>query len=277
MPLRSRYTAVLCVALSALAGAAQAVEFDEKLKAPQAKSAAEIRNLAENYSATFARLEAASPMESVTNKTLFFDYFDLKWQVQQALDEKRPLGDLSAVGLEMRDDGRILIDLNEHPQWDPFPRKLASLLPAWNLETLAPLLINRGFRERDVAALGNYIATHDLKAAAYAKTLPMAIGFSKLVKKYDKLKVPISNGLVFSFLYQRSKVEALAQIEWAQGLLGVLDAQRIRVLHSYLSELKGQSLWAPDDVETGIPALLALMRLPDYEQRATAEAKGATP
>jgi hypothetical protein len=277
MHLRSRYTAILCVALSALAGAAQAVEFDEKLKAPQARSAAEIRNLAESYSATFARLEAASPMESVINKTLFFDYFDLKWQVQQALDEKRPLGDLSAVGLEIRDDGRILIDLNEHPQWDPFPRKLASLLPAWNLETLAPLLINRGFRERDVAALGNYIVSHDLKAAGYAKTLPMAISFSKLVKKYDKLRVPVSNGLVFSFLYQRSKAEALAQIEWAQGLLGVLDAQRIRVLHSYLSELKGQSLWAPDDVEKGIPALLALMRLPDYEQRATAEAKGATP
>jgi hypothetical protein len=151
------------------------------------------------------------------------------------------------------------------------------LLPTMNLEGLGPLLMNRGFRESDVAALGNYIATHDLKAAAYAKTLPMAISFSKLVKKYDKLKIPVSNRLVFSFLYQRSKAEALTQLEWAQGLLGVLDAQRVRVLHSYLSELKGQSLWAPDDVETGVPALLALMRLPDYEQRATAEARGATP
>jgi hypothetical protein len=277
MHLRSRYTAVLCLALSALAGSVQAVEFDEKLKAPKAKSAAEIGNLAQSYSATFARLEAASPTESVTNKTLFLDYFDLKWQVQQALDEKRPLGNLSAAGLETRDDGSIHIDLSEHPQWDPFPRKLASLLPTMNLEGVGPLLINRGFRESDVAALGNYIATHDLKAASYAKTLPIAISFSKLVKKYDKLKIPVSNQLVFSFIYQRSKAEALAQLEWAQGLLGVLDAQRVRVLHSYLSELKGESLWAPDDIERGIPGLLALMRLPDYEQRATAEARGVAP
>jgi hypothetical protein len=277
MHVRSRYTAVLCLALSALAGGAQAVGFDEKLKAPQAKTAAEIGNLAESYSATFARLEAASPAESVTHKTLFLDHFELKWQVQQALDAKRSLGDLSAVGLETRDDGSIHIDLSEHPQWDPFPRKLASLLPTMNLEGLGPLLVNRGFRDSDVAALGNYIATHDLKAATYAKTLPVAVSFSRLVKKYDKLKVPVSNRLVLSYIYQRSRAEALAQLEWAQGLLGVLDAQRVRVLHSYLSELQGESLWAPDDIEAGISGLLTLMRLPDYEQRATAEARGVTP
>jgi hypothetical protein len=277
MHVRSRYTAVLCLAMSAFAGGAQAAEFDEKLKSPQAKSAAEIKTLAENYSATFARLEAASPSETVTDKTLFLDHFDLRWQVQLAIDEKRPLGDLSAAGLERHDDGSIRIDLAEHPQWDPFPRKIASLLPTMNLENVGPLLVNRGFRESDVTALGNYIATHDLKAATYSKTLPIAVSFSRLVKKLDKLRVPVSNRLVFSYLYQRNKAEALAQLEWAQGLLGVLDAQRVRVLHSYLSELKGVSMWAPDDIESGIAGLLALVRLPDYEQRAAAEAKGVKP
>jgi hypothetical protein len=277
MHVRSRYTAVLCLALSAFAVGAQAVEFDEKLKAAQAKSAAEIKTLAENYSAAFARLEAASPAASVTDKTLFLDHFDLRWQVQLAIDEQRPLEDLSAAGLEKHEDGSIRIDLAEHPQWDPFPRKLASLLPTLNLEVAGPLLVNRGFRESDVAALGNYIATHDLKAATYSKTLPIAVSFSRLVKKLDKLKVPVSNRLVLSYLYQRNKAEALAQLEWAQGLLGVLDAQRVRVLHSYLSELRGVSMWARDDIEKGAAELLTLMRQPDYEQRAAAEAKGVTP
>jgi hypothetical protein len=276
MPLRSRYTAVLCVALSALAGAAQAVEFDEKLKAPQAKSAAEIRNLAENYSATFVRLEAASPEELVTSKTLFLDHFDLRWQVQMALDEKQPLGDLSGTGLE-KSDGNIRINFVEHPQWDPLPRKMALMLPGMNLENLGPLLVNRGFRESDVTALGAYLATHDPKVAGYSKTLPIAISFSRLVKKMDKLKVPISKRLVLSYIYQRNKAEDLAQFEWAQGLLAVLDAQRGRVLLSYLSELRGVGVWGPDDVDAGIAGLLTLMRLPDYEQRATAEAKGIAP
>jgi hypothetical protein len=262
--------------LSALAGIAQAVEFDERLKAPQAKSAAEVKTLAKNYSATFARLEAASPMELVTSKTLFLDHFDLKWQVQMALDEKQPLGDLTGTGLE-EEDGNIRINFTEHPQWDPLPRKLALMLPAMNLENLGPLLVNRGFRESDVTALGNYLSTHNPKTAGYSKTLPIAISFSKLVKKLDKLKMPVSKRLVLSYIYQRNKAEELAHLEWAQGLLGVLDAQRGRILLSYLSELRGVGVWGPDNVEAGIADLLNLMRLPDYEQRATAEARGITP
>jgi hypothetical protein len=276
MYVRSRYTAILCLALSAFAGGARAVEFDEKLKAPQAKTAAEVRTLAESYSATFARLEAVSPAELVTNKPLFLDHFDLKWQVQMALDEKRPLEDLSAMGLQAK-DGRLHINYAEHPQWDPLPRKLALMLPNMNLENLGPLLVNRGFRESDVTALGDYLATHDPKLAGYSKTLPIAISFSRLVKKLDKLKVPVSKRLVLSYIYQRNQAEELAQLDWAQGLLGVLDAQRGRVLLSYLSELRGVGVWGPDNVEAGIADLLSLMRLPDYEQRATAEAKGVAP
>lgn len=277
VPSYQRYASVLCLAIAAFAGGAQAVDFDEKLKAPQAKGAAEIKSLAENYSANFARLEAASPVESVTSPSLYLEYFDLRWQITQAIDQKRPINDLSAVGLEKRDDGSITIDLQAYPQWDPFAKKLASLMPNMNLDNLAPLLINRGFRQSDLDALKNYIATNNLKAAVSAKTLPIAISFSKVVKKLDRLKMPVSNSLVFSYIYQRNKASALVERDWAEGLVQVLDAQRVRVLHSYFSELKARSTWAPSDVEGGIAGLLAALRLPDYEQRATAEAKGETP
>jgi len=42
-------------------------------------------------------------------------------------------------------------------------------------------------------------------------------------------------------------------------------------------EIKASSTWSPDDIATGIPELLAMVRKPDYEQRATAEAKGVAP
>jgi hypothetical protein len=276
VPSYQRCAAVLCLALAAFAGSAQAVEFDEKLKAPRAKSSAEIKTLAENYSASFTRLGAASPMEALANKALFLEYFDLKWQISRALDEKRPIPDLSAAGLVKQADGSISIDLGANPQWDPFAQKL-SLLPAMNFENLSPLLVNRGFRESDLVALKNYMTTHDLQASMKASTLPMAIGFSRVVKKLDKLKLPVSNGLVFSYLYQRSKAEALEELKWAEGLLGSVDEQRGRILQSYLSEMKGKATWAPSDVETGVANLLTHMRLLDFEQRATAEARGVAP
>ena len=277
VPSNLRLASTLLVLLAAFAGSAQAVDFDETLKAPQAKGAPEIKKMAENYSATFARLEAASPAESVTNRSLFMEYFDLKWQLERAIDERRLLEDLSATGFVKQDDGSFRIDLGANPQWDPFVVKLASFLPNMNIDSAAPLLINRGFRESDVAALKKYVADHDLKAALAEKTLPIAVGFSKVVKKFDKLKKPVGNGLVFSFIYQREKAAALAKQRWAEGLLGALDAQRVRVLHSYFSEMKGSAMWAPSDVATGVAGILAQMRLPDYEQRAIAEAKGVAP
>jgi hypothetical protein len=82
---------------------------------------------------------------------------------------------------------------------------------------------------------------------------------------------------VFSFLYQRGKVEAEARRAWSEGLIRTLDDQRVRVLHSYFAEMPGIGYWAASDVDTGVANLLAVMRLPDYEQRATTEARGVSP
>jgi len=150
-------------------------------------------------------------------------------------------------------------------------------VPTLTLETVGPLLVNRGFRASDVAALKNYVDTHDLKAAISARTLPIAISFSKVVKKYDKLKHPVGKDLVFAFLYQREKVEAEARRVWSEGLIRTLDDQRVRVLQSYFEEMHGIGYWTPDDADAGVANLLTVMRLPDYEQRATAEARGVTP
>jgi hypothetical protein len=265
------------VVLAGMAGFAQAVDFNEQLKAPQAKAAPELKTRAESYSATVARLAAASPGEMVTNKGLFLERFELKWLFTRAVDDRLPLDDLSAVGFVKREDGSIEIDLNAFPQWASFTDALVAMMPTMNFDVAGPLLINRGFRESDIAAIKNYLATHDLQVAMAAKRLPVAVGFSRLVKKYDRLKLAVGRDLVYSFIYQREKTEALTQREWAEGLLQVLDAQRTRVLHSFFDEMTRVSIWVPSDTEAGVAGVLALMRLPDYEQRAIAEAKGVAP
>jgi len=279
---RGAVGAGLLLWFASLAGVAQAVEFDEKLMAPMVKGGAELKSMAENYSTSFARLSNTSPAELVTSKALFLEHFDLEWQIKRAMEDKRPMEDLSALGLEKDANGAFRIDFNAFPQWQPFSETLASMMPAVSLDTAGPLLINRGFRESDVAAIRKYIETHDIQAAASARTLPIAISFSKVVKKYDKIKRPVSKDLVFAYLYQRDKADADVRREWSEGLIKLLDDQRVRVLHSYFAEMKSTGVWAASDTEAGVAGLLALLRLPDFEQRAVAEsrraeARGATP
>ena len=275
-PRRGPVAASLLLCFASIVGVAQAVEFDERQKAPVAMEATELKSRAQSYSARFARLRELSPTEMVTNKALFLEHFDLVWQINRALEDKRPLEDLSALGL-VKHDGGFRIDYSEFPEWQPFPEVLASLVPTWSMDGVGPLLVNRGFRGSDVAALKNYVDTHDLKAATSSRTLPIAISFSKVVKKYDKIKRPVGKDLVFAFLYQRGKVEAEARRAWSEGLIRTLDDQRVRVLHSYFAEMPGIGYWSSSDVDAGVANLLAVMRLPDYEQRATAEARGVSP
>jgi hypothetical protein len=275
-PRRGPVAAGLLLCFASIVGVAQAVEFDEKLTAPRALGATELKSMAQSYSASFARLREASPAEQVTNKALSLEHFNLEWQLTRALEDKRPLEDLSALGLVKYESG-FRIDYNAFPQWRPFPEILASLMPTMSMEAMVPQLIARGFRESDIAALRSYLRTHDLKAQTSARTLPIAISFSKVVKKYDKIKRPAGKDLVFAYLYQRNKVQAEVRRAWAEGLILALDDQRARVLHSFFSEFQGSGHWLPDDAEAGVANLLAVMRLPDYEQLATAEARGESP
>lgn len=270
-------SAVLALLLASFAGMSQAVEFNEKLKAPQAKSNAALKSEVESFASTYKRLKETTPAELVNSDALSRDIFEIKWQLTRAVDERRPIGELAEFGVQPRGDGAYEIDDNAFPFWRTFDEILGLMLPTANLDIVGAQLIDRGFRDTDVAAVKEYVARHDPAAMAAAATLPMAISFSRMVKKYDKIKRPAGKDLVLSYIYQRNKADAQARRAWAAGLLNLLDAQRVRILHSYLSETTGTTYLAPSDTDAGVAAMLADMRLPDYEQRVTAAAKGATP
>ena len=277
---RWRPGSVAAAFMLVLAGAAStsyAVEFDERVKAPRALGSAELTSMAQGYSDEFARAQAQSPRELATNAALSRARFELKWQFERAIDARQPLGDVAALGLAGRDDGVYDIDYNKYPQWFPFDEMLATLLPSWNLEGVGAMLTNRGFREAELEKLRSYVAAHDVRAAAAQRTLPIALGFSKFVKKLDKIRRPVTTDMVFAYLYQRNQADAEARHDWARGLIEVLDPQSTRILHSYFAEMPSAGAWGPSDREFVAQKVLGEMRLPNFEQLATAKAREVAP
>jgi hypothetical protein len=273
VPSYPRVLALLAV-LAGFAGGAQAVEFDANVKAPLVKEPTALRSQAQSYVAKFAALKDAGPQDLISNRALAAERFDLVWQIQQAIDVRRPLGDLSAVGLEAQADGSYRVDYNANPQWNEPGRFPSIWLQGVDWDGLGTELIERGFRPEDVVKLRDYVATHDASQTAQQRSLKLAISFSKVVKKYDLIKRPVDDGQVLSYLYQLGKIQADATREWANGLLESLDAQRGRILLAYFSEMTATSIWAPSDQRAGIDELLRRMRLPNFEQLATAEVAG---
>jgi hypothetical protein len=260
-----------------IASAAQAVDFDEQLPAPRVQNPVELRGQAQSYAARFSELRAAAPEAPISNQALFRERADLAWQIQRAIDVRAPLGDLSVIGLESAGDGAYRLDFAKSPQWDRLDRVFIAILWQPNWDLLGQQLVARGFRPEDVSALQQYVLTHDAHAVARQRALPYSLAFSRFVKKLDKIKRPVTDELVFSYLYQRDRAYDEALREWADGLLKSLDAQRGRILISYVAESPGIGIWAPSDVRAGIADVLAKVRLADFERRATEESRGATP
>lgn len=276
-PGRRSRAGVAMVLLWLVAAAAQAVDFDERLQAPRVANPGELHSQALSYAERFNQLQAATPEAAVTDPALFRERGDLAWQIQRAIDAHVPLGDLSVIGLESAGDGAYRLDYARSPQWSRLDRVFIALLPQANWDLLGQQLIARGFRPEDVATLRNYVASHDAHAAARKRALPYSLSFSRLVKKLDKIKRPVTDDLVFSYLYQRERAYDEALREWADALLKSLDAQRGRILISYFQENPGIGLWTPDDQKAGIADVLAKVRMPDYERRVTEESQGVTP
>ena len=273
---RWRPAFAMMVAL-AFAHHAQAAGFEEKLKAPMMKSQAALHSQAQAYAARFVAVRDASPEQLIRNSALAREKFDLRWQIESAIDGRQPLDEFAALGLTPRGDGSYSVDLGEHPEWDALHESMAGILSRTNLEATAPELVNRGFRPEDVVTLKEYIAANNPDAAAATATLPIALGFGRTVRKYDKIKRPVPDAVVISYLYQRARASSESNRLWVQGLLDRLDAQRGRILLSSFLEMKPVSVWAPENLAAGIAALLAEVRRPDYEARVKAEAKGVAP
>jgi len=268
---------VLMFTLAVLASSAQAADFDEKLKAPAMRDAAELRSQARGFSARFAAIRETAPEQVIKDPALARERFDVVWKIQRAIDERKPLGVQADSGISAMSDGSYAVDTGGHPEWRDLSQTITVLLTRENLEIWIPALVARGFRPEDVAILRDYATTNYPPATSAAATLPIALGFSRTVRKYDKLKRPVPDAVVHSFWYQRARAASESNRLWVDSLMKRLDAQRGRILVSCFLELDAKAYWIPENVSEGIAAQLALVRLPDFESLAIAEAKGVAP
>lgn len=276
-PPAGSFAAAVIAMFASIVGVAQAAEFDEKLKAPQLRDATELRAQAQSYSERDAQARVAGLGSLMRDRQLAKQRFDLSWDLQRAIDARRPVGDLSAQGLVDRGDGSYDVDLTAHPQWADPASDLSTLLPVFDPVGLGIELTRRGMTPEDLATLREYPKSHDVNAAKASALLPIATSFSRAVRKYDKLKRPVPDAMVMSYLYQREWVRTEVEREWAASFLDALGPHASRILQSYLGELQRSGTYAPSDPRAGIDGVLASLRLPDFERRAAAEAKGVTP
>jgi hypothetical protein len=267
----------MAVTFVVLAGLAQAVEFDQKLKAPAMKDAGELRSQAQSFASRFGEVRAATPDQLIRDATLTRKRFDLTWQIQRAIDERKPLDELASIGIVARGDGSYSVDMGEHPEWYYLHETMAGMLVRADLDAIGPALIARGFRPEDLAILKDYVATHNPTKAAANEMQSVVIGFGRSIRRLDSLKRTVPDNTITSYFYQRARAASESDRRWVEGLLQRLDAQRGRILLSIFTEMKPTALWIPEDWSDTAASLMFQARQPGFEARIAAEAKGVAP
>jgi hypothetical protein len=227
---------------------AHAAPFDERVKSPPAAASQEARLKLQAHFDTFQRKRQEQPGAFIRDRAAHQQWSDLYYQIMLAMDEGRPLGDLSEFGLVGNPDRTYTVDLKKFPQWAPLDSRLYVLTAPDLLESYVPALKARGFTDADVGTLRAYVATHDPRQLMIAEGKSLADSFARRVRQRDAAGLPADMEEARAFWYQKARIRAEGERQWAVGLLDGLDQQRQRILASYFEELDArQSFGAPTE------------------------------
>lgn len=260
-----------------LAAATHAAGFDEKLAAPAVRDVAGVQAQARSFTARLEQAKQQSADRAFTDRALYRERTELGWQLQESINSGKLPEGMPDIGVELRDDGSYVVDVVRHPEWGDAVSSLAGILPHEEWPRLAGSLTQLGMRPDELATLERYLRENDPRRAARQATLRMSLDFARVVKKLDRLRRPVPDSLVMSYVYQRTLASAEAQRAWLDGLLDALGAHGARILRSYYEETALLQIWLPDDRAAGIAGVLADLRRPDFEALATREAQGGAP
>jgi hypothetical protein len=219
--------------------AVQAAPFDEKSKAPRAATSQALRTKFEAHFQTFQRKQQdADPAAFVRDRHAHEQWSDLYFAVKLALDERVPLEDLAAFGLVAQADGSYVIDLRKFPQWEPLDARLYLLTNAEVFASYEPALKARGFRDEDLRKLRTYLATHDPRLRMHAEGRQLVETFAQRLQGRRQAGEPLNLEEVLAYRYQKARLKAEIERQWAVDLLDALDPQRQRILASFFDEFE---------------------------------------
>jgi hypothetical protein len=219
--------------------AVQATPFDEKSKAPRAATAQALRTKFEQHFKTFQRKQQdPDPAAFIRDEQAYRQWSDLYFAVGLALDERVPLKDFAAFGLVAQPTGTYSVDLRKFPQWEPLDARLHALANPEVLESYEPALKARGFRNEDLNALRTYLATHDQRLRIHAEGRELVATFARRLQNAREARQPLNLDDVLAYRYQKERLKAEIQRQWALGLIDTLDPQRQRILASFFDEFE---------------------------------------
>jgi hypothetical protein len=184
------------------------------------------------------------------------------------IDARKPLPELEAAGFAAQDDGSYLIDTTRHLEWRPLNQSLLSFTNAGFLDSIADVLIARGFRPADIDVVSRYVSEHDLKRARDESRLAITLSAGKMARKRQKLKLPVDDRFMWSYVYQRARAIEEVERRWAEGLLNSLEPQSQRVLASFFAEGDGTLIISPTENAEALARERELLLRPDLEQLA---------
>lgn len=227
---------------------AHAAPFDERVRSPQAAALQEAQIKLRAHFDTFQRKQEEQPGAFIRDRAAHKQWSDLYYAIMLAMDESHPLGDLSEFGLVATPNRTYTVDLKKFPQWAPLDSRLYALTNPDLLESYVPALKARGFTDADVGTVRTYVATHDPRQLMIAEGKVLADTFAKRLRQRDAAGLPTDMEEARAFWYQKARIRAEAERQWAIGLLDGLDKQRQRILASFFEELDAkQSFGAPTE------------------------------
>jgi hypothetical protein len=258
----------LFVLLATAAFAAQAVEFDEKLKAPMAASGAELKSRIEALAVKGGAADAQARVDEVRSQSFARQRFEARWLLGRMIDARKPLPELEALGFVAREDGGYAVDTEEHQEWRPLQNNLLIFADPEIIDSVGAALLARGFEPGDLEVMRNYVRQHDLKRMCSEDQLALLLSAGKMAKKRQKLKLPVDDRFMWSFFYQKASQLEESERRWAAGLLNSLTPHSQRALASYFSEGSGTMTIIPTDDSAAIAYERELLLNPDLEDLA---------
>lgn len=199
----------ILAALIALPAAVDAATFDEKVSAPTQLTGNELKPKARDYFEDFD--DGLATMSSLLRiPGQHAKWFELRWQLGEAVDTKKPLDALSEYGISAQDDGSYRVDLERFPQWRPLDIKMQGFFSPGSRDRTMQALKERGFRDKDIAALRQYLENNSPELAVTAATAPITESFAARVKKRAAAGQRLNRTEMLSYKYQlnRSTAEA---------------------------------------------------------------------
>lgn len=186
----------------------------------------------------------------IRDKAAFRRWKNFEFQVGRAMDERGSLANSEQYGLIRQPDGRYNCDLKNFPQLVTLDQRMEVVLMPSGLEYVREQLRQRGFRDADLAKFAEYISSHHPQREALDRNVLLVKSFSARLQQRKRFAVAERNKEIESFIYQRRSNEWQQSRTWAVGLLDLLDAQRQRILVSFILEQPFARSIRPDDRQT---------------------------